>query len=238
MVPGRLRLPVRVFWLRATGELEPELRHLDSILIRRRTALDIGANHGIYCHALARTFDQVHAFEPQPACVATLEGWNAPNVTVHQIGLSDRPRTLDLHIPVVGQVPLTGYASVGPIDGPSQTLRMDVRRIDDLELTDIDFIKIDVEGHELEVVRGGRETIATHRPVLLIEIEQRHLGPDRDVRAIIAEIADLGYSCLVLRNQQWVDGNGFDADVDQRIIGGEPVQPYTNLFAFVPTDSQ
>jgi hypothetical protein len=38
----------------------------------------------------------------------------------------------------------------------------------------ISFIKIDVEGHELDVIRGGEATIRQHRPNLLVEIEQRH----------------------------------------------------------------
>ena len=41
---------------------------------------------------------------------------------------------------------------------------------------EIGFIKIDVEGHELEIIRGGKNFLKNHKPVMLIEIEERHAG--------------------------------------------------------------
>ena len=47
-------------------------------------------------------------------------------------------------------------------------------RLDDYQLPPVGFIKIDVEGHEEAVLRGAAQTIARNRPVLMIEIEERH----------------------------------------------------------------
>ena len=50
-----------------------------------------------------------------------------------------------------------------------------VRRLDEFGISKVDFIKIDVEGHELEVLKGGAATIEASRPILLIEIEDDNL---------------------------------------------------------------
>jgi hypothetical protein len=56
---------------------------------------------------------------------------------------------------------------------------------------DVSFIKIDVEGHELSVLEGGVRTIANNRPVLWVEIEQRHLS--RPMSDVFEFIKSLGY---------------------------------------------
>ena len=51
---------------------------------------------------------------------------------------------------------------------------VDARRLDDEALADIDFIKVDVEGYEFQMLQGAAEAITRDRPVLLVEIEERH----------------------------------------------------------------
>ena len=53
-------------------------------------------------------------------------------------------------------------------------IRVRTRTIDSLDLSKVGFIKIDVEGHELAVLQGAERTIASQRPKLLIEAEERH----------------------------------------------------------------
>lgn len=45
-------------------------------------------------------------------------------------------------------------------------------RLDDLEITDVDYIKIDCEGYESEILQGARETIMTSRPIMVVEHKQ------------------------------------------------------------------
>ena len=54
---------------------------------------------------------------------------------------------------------------------------MDVqlRPLDDFGITGVDFIKIDVEGHEVEVLKGAAQTIEQSRPVVLTEVKGEHL---------------------------------------------------------------
>ena len=137
--------------------------------------MDIGANHGLYSYALNRLGLSVEAFEPQPWCVRTIRAWAGERVNVHQVGLSDVEGTLALRMPVVDGTRFTGYATFGAVEGESEVIEVPVRRLDDFGFTAVSFVKVDVEGHEARVLRGGEQTIAACRPTLLVEIEQRHL---------------------------------------------------------------
>ena len=70
------------------GNLERELRYLDIIAPRGGTAVDIGANVGLWCYRLSRYFDRVEAFEPQPRCYKALAHARLPGVTLHNVALS------------------------------------------------------------------------------------------------------------------------------------------------------
>jgi hypothetical protein len=63
-------------------------------------------------------------------------------------------------------------------------------RLDDLHLSPISFIKLDVEGYEMDVIDGGMQTIQRDKPVMIIEIFD---GPDRARK--IEQIEALGYTC-------------------------------------------
>ena len=54
------------------------------------------------------------------------------------------------------------------------------KRLDEYDFHDISFIKIDVEGFELEVVEGARETLRRERPTLLVEIDEAYSKISRD----------------------------------------------------------
>ena len=79
---------------------------------------------------------------------------------------------------------------------------VDVRRLDTLLVTSdrIDFIKCDVEGHEIQVVNGALEIIQRFKPVWLIE-------SDWD-SALFLRMRDLGYDCFVEHNRELVPRNG------------------------------
>ena len=66
----------------------------------------------------------------------------------------------------------------------------------------IGFIKIDVEGHELEVIQGALNTIKENQPVLLIEIEERH--SKRKVFDSIKYIKNIGYNCYFEKDKKLI----------------------------------
>src|SRR5262249_31812440 len=140
-VPVRARLPVRTFYLRMTGRLEPEMAWLEVLAPPGTVAVDVGANHGLYTYALARHCSRVHAVEPQPWCASTIRGWGSPKVVLHQTGLSDQQGTLRLSIPLRDGIRMTGYATAGEVEGPHEVLEIPVCRLDDLALEPFSLLK-------------------------------------------------------------------------------------------------
>ncbi|MBK9337679.1 MAG: FkbM family methyltransferase [Lewinellaceae bacterium] len=131
---------------------------------------------------MAQRFGQVFAFEANRSADFDLLHYQKPNVHFFQYGLSDANETRVLHVPVRQGIPVVGWASIGrrtlPFADAFLELPVELQRLDDQPFVQnqaIDLIKIDVEGHELEVLRGGLETIRRNKPVLLIEdnTEQR-----------------------------------------------------------------
>ncbi len=159
------------------GWVEPENVHVHRLLPpgKRRVALDIGANIGVTTFLLSQRFARVHAFEPNPALAQRLAAAAISNVDVHDIALSAGPNTAKLHIPRGPKAQMTGWASLeGTVKSRFENvdeIEVQVRSLDSLELGPVDYIKIDVEGHELSVLEGAADTFAIHRPWCVIETE-------------------------------------------------------------------
>jgi FkbM family methyltransferase len=163
-------------------------------------AVDIGASVGVFTGPLLRMVGRdgaVHAFEPNPYALARLNRFRSRNLTVHPIGLSNAPAVVRLQIPVIDGEPRPGLARVGQpgpwMELPFEEVEARLERLDDVLPRDLEisFIKCDVEGHELAVLEGARETLLALHPRMLIEIEQRH--QERDVADTFDFLAELGY---------------------------------------------
>jgi FkbM family methyltransferase len=136
----------------------------------------------------------VESFEPMDECASVIAAYGHPSIRVHKMALSDKKGVMTLRFPMANSRPLAGLATLENTAESTSTgtRQVDVRRLDDFEFTDVGFIKIDVEGHESSVIDGAIETVQTSRPVLLIEIEQRHHGDD-PIEQIMSRICGLGY---------------------------------------------
>ena len=175
--PRRYALSLVYAKRKRMGELEAELHPdiLQQWVAKDKVALDIGANIGCYSYALSKICRRVEAFEPNPIVAEVLQSHRASNIHVHNVGLSSLEGSLELHIPVVNGIPRYGCGSLSNEFGASEKhFTVPVKRLDDFGFADISFVKIDVEGHEAEVLKGGEATIRRWMPTLLIEIEQRH----------------------------------------------------------------
>lgn len=149
---------------------------LSEVCPRGCVALDVGANHGAYTWTLRNIASEVHAFEPNPQLIFDLRcafafDWH---VRVHCVALSDAARNATLRVPLRGD----GMATIDAANDLSElaTRAVSVRtaRLDDYRLEDVGFIKIDVEGHELAVLRGARELLRRDHPTLLVEAAEWH----------------------------------------------------------------
>jgi len=174
---------------------EPELRFVPALIDRTRAALDIGAHRGIYANVLARHATHVHAFEPHPALCAYLRNVMPAQVTVHPVALSSEEGSVTFRIPRGGSYLGLGQGTLEakPIFHVENFSEIEVRAsLLDREVREpVGFIKIDIEGHELAALRGGRELLARDHPVLMVEIADN--GGLRHYAEVASFLADFGY---------------------------------------------
>jgi FkbM family methyltransferase len=185
--------------------------------------------------------------EPVPHLATFLRKVVADNVQLIECALSDRPGVTELFVPTGGSGS-EGRSTVEPhvAHGARSAVEVKLTTLDDLDLHDVAFVKIDVEGHELPVLRGAHRTLTQQRPVVLIEIEQRG---DVSVRAVIDHLVGNGYEGWFWYARRWNPIDEFDleqhqlrtqATVERRgyiansLLG---TSKYVNNFLFVPAGS-
>jgi FkbM family methyltransferase len=179
------RLPRLVFLLRrlSRANYEREMELLDLLCDRNRPSLDIGAKIGMYTWRIREHSSEVIAFEPIPMFNRVLRAvFEGRRGRVEPYAVSDRRGTVKMRLPYGRDgKPKFGRSTIDPdnqfdpqIIGRTDELEVETRRIDDYDLPDVGFIKIDVEGHELAVLAGAEATLARHKPNLLIECNDEH----------------------------------------------------------------
>jgi FkbM family methyltransferase len=156
-----------------------------------QNVIEVGANIGAHTVHLARLVGpqgRVLAFEPQRALFYLLCGNLALNEQFHarayQMAVGDRPGTINAPFLDPRGAHNFGGTSLGGEGGEAVRLTT----VDHFPLPSLRLLKIDVEGMEVEVLRGARETIARHRPALYVENDR----PDRSAE-LISLIAGFGY---------------------------------------------
>ena len=144
---------------------------------RRRFAVDIGGHVGLWAMWLVDYFRHVDTFEPVPlfADILPFNMRGRTNWTLHRYALGNEAGTVSITVPEA-QTGGAHIANRNPVNvkynpnGKNSTFDgIEMRTLDSFGFDDVDFIKIDVEGYELPVVRGARETILRCRPNVVVE---------------------------------------------------------------------
>jgi FkbM family methyltransferase len=164
-----------LYWpvkLRLTA-YEPETRALSQLIPKGGTCLDVGGNFGQFASYLARAVGRegiVHSFEPlaynRRILTTVMKRLNLRNVVVHPFAVGSKNGTVRISIPSGN----TAEAHVSEVTGEvTDVISLDSwaarQRLDRL-----DFLKIDVEGFEMEVIRGCQHLLSLFMPVVLCEI--------------------------------------------------------------------
>lgn len=240
----------RLFWkLKVRGlrrnVSEYELQIAPLLCNIRKISVDIGASLGSYSVNICTHSANCIAFEPRPAQAVRLREMVTAaglHIQVEAIALSDSAGLARLRILTkdLGRSTIESANTLEDPEGSPQTsILVPKMRLDDYELREVGFIKIDVEGHELAVLQGAQNTIRASMPNLLIEIEERHRpGAIKDVSAFLT---DFGYEGSFILDGEVVPLARFDKSVhqDPANIGGwkedwERHGVYVNNFFFLP----
>jgi FkbM family methyltransferase len=198
--------------------------------------LDVGANLGMSALSVRAVLPRVRivSIEPNPLHRPDLRhvARRVGNMEVFQLAASERPGQLELHVPTWRGVPITGEASLSreAVLGSDQlrarlgagmesarfavrSFVVPVRPLDELALAP-HFVKVDVQGLADAVLRGLADTLAAHRPIVMVESDGRTNG------AVAAQLTELGYSAHV-----------YDASADELVPFAD--QSPQNIF-FLP----
>ena len=199
---------------------EKELDIIDKYADKSMDALDIGVYRGVYSYKLSQNFKTVHSFEPNPLLFPYLEKnlkKIIKNMKLYNYALSDINGKSELKLPLrsnslfkdnIEELFKLGAATMHPeneIDNYKK-VPINIKKLDEIKIDNkIGFIKIDVEGHEKNVLEGGREIIKKDKPVLLIEIEEKHTR--KPVEETINFVRSLNYEAYVYNNNKLISYN-------------------------------
>ncbi|WP_338696209.1 FkbM family methyltransferase [Streptomyces sp. Q6] len=196
---------------------EPELARLADMSPAGgtfRTAVDVGGWYGPWTHRLAARARHVVTLEPVPHLARTLTASAPSNVKVVRAAASDRPGTAPLWQPPHDERGERGVSSlVRRADLHAETgHQVTCVTLDELALREVDLMKIDVDGAELQVLRGASALIARDRPALFIELETR-IQP---IAPVVGHLRARGYEGWVLPADSWLPLPRFDLAAHQR----------------------
>ncbi len=213
----------------------PYGRYVRAIIEEGCTVVDVGANVGYISGLLARMVGDkgtVISLEPVPETYSWLKfcmrrlGYD--NVTTHQVGASSKAGVGRMEIPAYRDGGENYYQSriVHARAGKPSGRAVDIELITLDELlkpcgSRIAFVKIDVEGHELEVIRGAHETIRKSKPALLVEIWGNPDEEGSGAHATFELLGDCGYNPWLLEGQKLRRRQPSDSAVDYLFLRAE-----------------
>ena len=219
-------------------QTEREICYLPNLINKSLASIDIGVYRGVYSYFLSKESEYVYAFEANPFLIQKLKkGFQKyKNIRIENLAVSSSQGSTSLKVPYRNEsvnysdyeeLYQLGTATIHQENNLSNTKfhSFEVKKINLDEYNfehKIGFIKIDVEGHELDIITGAKRLISENKPNLLVEIEERHTGIPNI--KIINEIKKLGYDCFSLNSQFKLD-----------FINDDNIQKITyNNFIFIP----
>jgi FkbM family methyltransferase len=182
--------------------------------------MDVGANIGMHTLSLANLVKNegfVFSFEPQRIAFeffsANILLNNLTNVFPMHAGVSDKPG--EMLVPVINPAKMANAAAFA-IEGHETGDVVRIVTLDSIPLMRCNLIKIDVEGMELKVLEGARQTILKHRPIIFVENNK----PENSER-MIRLIMDLNYSCWWFFSEYSDPSLDYNPDFDMLCLPAE-----------------
>jgi FkbM family methyltransferase len=198
-------------WVEETGRLDHDqntLPLLTKYIPHGGTVIDVGAfigDHTLHYANCVGITGSVVAMEPNPIAFACLKHNMAEHkhVTCLNVGASHLP----VNIAIYGDANAGASRARNDINGTIATIA-----IDSLNLSRCDFMKLDCEGWELWALKGARNTIRKHKPVMLIEINEGALKAQQGLLPshIFSFLEECGYEYRNIYEGQPMEGPQYD----------------------------
>ena len=253
--PKSITLPFGARWLLEGSELDHSLAKgdfesaetcfVERLLRPGMTALDVGAHHGYYtllASTLVGSQGRVIAFEPSPRERIRLERHvrinKCTNVQIEPLALASEKSRADLYL-VEGSEDYCNSLRPPAVRSPTKTVPVEVTSLQEFlshqRMGPIDFIKLDVEGAELEVLKGAGEALQNQpRPVLMVEVYESRTEPwGYRSREIVQLLSKAGYDWFSLLNDgtpQSIEPGLDRYDANLVAVPRESVQSFLDSF--------
>ncbi len=236
LIPSQFQVPLKYYYNTFQSKIEPEMRLLKYLVSKNDCVIDVGGNRGVYTYKLWKLGAKIEVFEPNPTCLQVLKPWVAkkPDVNLHPVGLSNSEGSVNLHIPIDADgIEHDASATIEDTNfKESRDQLVSIKTLDGYQFQNVSFIKIDVEGHESQVIEGAQLLLKTSKPALLVEIEQRH--NNQSVGEVFQQVLKLGYSGFFLDQNKIIGIEKFDVSEYQSLANFEKSQgQYINNFLFL-----
>lgn len=222
-------------------EKEPIILELPQLCDKGKISIDVGCAIGTFINPLVANSSKVFAFEPNDVEIDYIKNiyghhLKSGKLEFHNIGISNYSGVATLSIPDSSHA----LSSISPKKkelfeqdfNSVEQKEIIVKPIDDFNLENVGFIKIDVEGHEYEVLEGAIKTIESSLPTLYIEIEERHCKGN--ITKIVNFLNQYNYTPFYFKNTDKIALNldSFDMEKMQALeLVNTP--SYVNNFLFV-----
>jgi len=229
-------IPPSLFYRRLIAQEErsgePELAVLAELVPHGGTAIDIGANRGVFAYALSGIADRVVAFEPNPDYAFFARWMLRGRAEVSEIALSNGHGQGTFYVPLSDDgmvLHLAGSLKQTHSQFPKmRTYEVEIRTLDEFGFVDVHFIKADVEGNEREVLEGARTTIARDRPIILLELLSGTYADPGSCTAAIC--ADFGYQAFVIQRGEKLPAQPVIAGLGKNTSWGTDIESRNVLF--------
>lgn len=175
-------------WAKQHGTIVSDkglMRFLEPLMRGVEVIWDLGGNIGDHTRQYADWGKKVVAFEPNPLAFVCLEH-NVPEAMCYNLAVSDSPG--ELRFSVLENV---GASRVTP----NGEMIVQAVKLDDMDLSTPDWVKIDCEGFELNILRGMERVLKDHKPTLFFEANAGALSANGHSTGMILEfLKSIGYS--------------------------------------------
>ena len=214
----------------------PELSLISNLVKNTQNSIDIGANLGLFTFFMSRASKHVFAFEPNPYPLENLKGLVDSNVTVLPIALGNNDGPLEIKIPHHRKGWSSNGASLASKEiNDGKIIKIQCRKLDSLNIENIGLIKIDVEGFEIEVIRGAKDTILKNKPVMIIENETVHT---KDTNELFSTMNEFGYDKYICNSIGKLEKIGnFSVEENQKNAIRNLDINYIQNFIFIPKEN-
>jgi FkbM family methyltransferase len=199
---------------------EQEINLIRDFISPGTDSIDIGVYRGVYSYEMSKYSKVVHSFEPNPILLTNIKinlKKIIKNINFYNCALSNKEGLVSLRVPIrnkdFNRKNYEEYFQMGKASihnenrfDDFEVFNVECQKLDNFNFSNkISFIKIDVEGHETEVIKGSEKTIKNNKPILLVEIEEQYTN--KKVTDTLRYINSLGYSSFYFYNNKLLNTN-------------------------------